>query len=122
MLGTRRFGARVPGSEDSMRQGARTIIGGLCLLGLGLASGACTRRAPGPAECYEFARSLIGVPKRAVVLPDEVGAVVESEAVRCLTTPYDRALIACVESGTSKRRCQTEFELRTERGREPDEQ
>jgi hypothetical protein len=103
-----------------MRRGALGIVGYGCLLMLAAAPG-CTRRAPGPAECYEFARSLIGVPKRAVILPDEVGAVVESEAVRCLTTPYDRALIACVEAGTGKRRCQVEFELRTEPRRETDE-
>jgi hypothetical protein len=86
-----------------------------------LALGACTRRAPGPAECYEFARSLVGVPKRAVLLPDEVAAAVESEAVRCLTTPYDRDLIACVQAGAGKRRCQAEFELRTAPRRETDE-
>ena len=85
-----------------------------------LALGACTRRAPGPAECYEFARSLVGVPKRAVLLPDDVAAVVESEAVRCLTMPYDRELIACIQAGAGKRRCQVEFELRTAPRREKD--
>ena len=102
-----------------MRHGALGVVGGTCLLML--AAGACTRRAPGPAECYEFARSLVGVPKRAVILPEDVAAAVESEAVRCLTTPYDRDLIACVRAGAGKRRCQVEFELRTARGQGADE-
>jgi hypothetical protein len=105
-----------------MQHGALRIVGAALALAVsvGAATG-CARRAPGPGECYDFARELIGVPKRAVTLPDEVASLVESEAVRCLTTPYDHELIACVGAGSSKRRCLSEFERRTTRGRAVDE-
>jgi hypothetical protein len=109
-----------------MRHGAVRIVGDTSVLLLAvvvlLGAAGCARRAPGPGECYEFARGLVGVPKRAVVLPEEVASLIESEAVRCLTTPYDRELIACVGAGPSKRRCVVEFELRTARGRGAEEQ
>jgi hypothetical protein len=91
-----------------MRRGA--IVTTSLLVGL---LGACARRAPGPGECYDFARELVGVPTRAVNLPPDVASVIEAEATRCLTTPYDHKLIDCVASGTAKRRCLAEFELRT---------
>jgi hypothetical protein len=105
-----------------MGQGAVRIAGGTLILAVSVgAAVGCARRAPGPGECYDFARGLVGVPKRAVTLPDEVASLVESEAVRCLTTPYDHELIACVSAGSSKRRCVAEFELRTTRGQAAEE-
>ena len=107
-----------------MGHGAVRIVGGTNTFVLAVVASlgamGCARRAPGPSECYEVARRLVGVPKRVGILQGEVASVVESEAVRCLTTPYDRDLIACVQVGAGKRRCQVEFELRTAPRREKD--
>jgi hypothetical protein len=109
-----------------MGHGAVRIVGHTSVLVLAVvvllgAVTGCARRAPGPGECYEFARGLVGIPEQAVALPEQVASLVESEAVRCLTTPYDRELIACVGAGSSKRRCAIEFELRTAHGRGAEE-
>jgi hypothetical protein len=60
---------------------------------------ACERRAPGPRECETFALHVVGVvDERALGRPD-VKAAVDAWTARCLTTPYDRELLACVSRG-----------------------
>jgi len=42
----------------------------------------------------------------------QVREAYQSEISRCLTTPYDRELVRCVEERGASRRCYQEFELR----------
>jgi hypothetical protein len=60
---------------------------------------ACSREAPGPRECQEFSLRVVGVvDARSLARPD-VKAAVDAWTERCLTTPYDRELLACVARG-----------------------
>jgi hypothetical protein len=70
----------------------------------------CARKAPGPAECQRFALQVTGVrDARALSIP-RVKAEVDDWTRRCLTTPYDRELLACVDRGEAG--CYQRFALR----------
>ena len=73
----------------------------------------CARKAPGPAECNAFAERAAGIPPNTA--PAEVEprlrAAVEELTVRCLTTPYDRELLRCAETGPL-RACFSAFAVR----------
>jgi hypothetical protein len=72
----------------------------------------CERKAPGPAECIEFADVALG----AVVRRGEPLQIVEfkrDELIRqCLTTPFDRRMLACVERTREYRACRVAFDIR----------
>lgn len=74
----------------------------------------CRREAPGPAECHEFALRTVGVPAAADPrrLEPRVLAAVEELTVRCLTTPYDRELLACAAGPVELRACFAAFQRR----------
>jgi hypothetical protein len=98
---------------DSMRH---TRFGFLLVA---LAVSSCERRAPGPDECTQHALRVVealGVPLET----PQVSEAYQSEISRCLTTPYDRQLVRCVEERGATRRCYQEFELRRRESR-PDE-
>lgn len=59
----------------------------------------CAREAPGPRECQELALSVVGVTDPRTLGHPAVKAEVDSWTTRCLTTPYDRELLACVKRG-----------------------
>jgi hypothetical protein len=71
---------------------------GLALISA-LAAIACTRQAPGPAECQRFAFEVVGVGDQRLLAIPRVKDAVDEWTVRCLTTPYDRELLRCVERG-----------------------
>jgi hypothetical protein len=86
---------------------------------LALAVSGCERRAPGPEACAQHAPRVVealGVPLDT----PQVSEAYQSEISRCLTTPYDRQLVRCVEERGATRRCYQEFELRR-RESSPDE-
>jgi hypothetical protein len=98
---------------DSTRRGRFGIL----LVSLAVCG--CERRAPGPDECSRHALRVV----EALGVPLETPQVTEayqSEISRCLTTPYDRRLVRCVEERGATRRCYQEFELRRRESR-PDE-
>ena len=70
----------------------------------------CQRRAPGPWECEEHALRVV---KRVgpLTMP-QVEHAYRGEIARCLTTPYDRDLIRCVEERGPSRSCYQDFERR----------
>jgi len=73
----------------------------------------CARKAPGPLECERFSHRLFGIRdgrQLAVpVLRDRVNQI----TVRCITTPYDRELLDCVEGGlASGDVCMAAFRVR----------
>ncbi len=76
---------------------------------------ACQRKAPGPAECVRYARHVHGVASDAVLASPRVSEQVDALTRLCLTTPFDRELISCVESTGRIRACSTEFEYRRRR-------
>jgi hypothetical protein len=82
----------------------------IALVMLPLSIAGCQRRAPGPWECDMHARRVV---KSAGPLPSSQAELAyQSEISRCLTTPYDRELVRCVEERGPSRRCYQEFERR----------
>jgi hypothetical protein len=87
----------------------------LCALSLALGAGlSCERRAPGPDECQAFARQALGIPAQVQQLPPRYQSAVNELTVRCITTPFDRELLGCVDAGRSAQRCLLEYERRRE--------
>ncbi|HVJ15843.1 MAG TPA: hypothetical protein VM686_10380 [Polyangiaceae bacterium] len=57
----------------------------------------CERKAPGPVECVTFARQALG---------NFTTQAAHDELVqRCLTTPYPRTLLQCVDRTGDLRTC-----------------
>jgi hypothetical protein len=87
----------------------------------------CQRKAPGPDDCEAFAKAWLRA--RGVAAPEQMlgrGPYNGSEApadplteliTRCLTEPYDRALVDCVVGGRNAELCRTEFVRRREAAR-----
>jgi hypothetical protein len=73
----------------------------------------CQRKAPGPDECQRFAETAVGIRRDddRATLHDQ--AAIDEETQTCLTRPYDRALIACVESTRRARPCLELYKRRT---------
>jgi hypothetical protein len=74
------------------------------LIGLVLLA-ACERKAPGPDECQAFAYRALGIREsRDLMQPGAIDKV-EDLTRDCLTTPFDRALLRCVEETGRARQC-----------------
>jgi hypothetical protein len=64
----------------------------------------CERKAPGPAECVALADLTLG---------RQVPRTSHDELVRqCLLTPFDQAMLACVERTGAYSACHRRLELR----------
>jgi hypothetical protein len=72
---------------------------------------ACSRKAPGPAECNEFALRAVGVRDERMLAIERVRRAVDELTVRCLVTPYDRELLRCAEE-LGLRVCLADFQRR----------
>ncbi len=94
------------------------------LAGIGALSG-CARRAPGPDECHDFATRLVQGRPRIVGSRRGIPIVITDPNVpeddvleattECLTTPYDRELLACVDKGAPATLCFRAFAQRHSR-------
>jgi hypothetical protein len=93
--------SRIPGSNA--RRAQQRILLSLILSSVHFLC-ACQRKAPGPAECYAFARQVVGASSRALEEPD-VKEAVDDWTVRCLTTPFSRELVNCVDRTRRVRYC-----------------
>lgn len=85
-----------------------TLVGGSSL------SLACERKAPGPDECARFSEMVEQLSGSGPVRTPEIQAQVDELTRQCLTKPYDRALLACVERTRQTHGCLETFRLRTE--------
>jgi hypothetical protein len=87
------------------------------LIGLTLISSAllgCERKAPGPEECQHFAETAVRANADSPILTPEVQAAIDEETRLCLTKPYDRELLACVEATHQTLGCAASFRRRAE--------
>lgn len=96
------------------RRASRTRSSGarLALAVVLVLASACRRKAPGPAECREFAYRVVGVQSDEELRIPGVQKRVDDFTTECLVTPFDRELLACVEQGQSTRLCIRDFDLR----------
>jgi len=73
---------------------------------------ACERQAPGATDCQKLALRVVGVEDERWLDVPKVREAVTEEAVKCLTTPYDRTLVRCVEERGNTRACYAAFSRR----------
>lgn len=73
---------------------------------------ACERKAPGPDECRSFAHAALGVTRPEDLLRADAAARVAELTRDCLTTPFDRTLLRCVQETGRSRLCMIDFERR----------
>lgn len=84
---------------------------------------ACERKAPGPDECQRFSYRVAGVTRREQLTAPALRERVDELIRQCLTTPYDKEFIGCVEGTGRLRACTLDFERRKQRRpAEPDPQ
>jgi hypothetical protein len=79
---------------------------GLCLLF------ACERKAPGPDECQAFAYRALGIRQTQDLMVRGAMEKAEDLTRDCLTTPFDRTLLRCVEETGRARYCLDDFQNR----------
>jgi hypothetical protein len=85
-------------------------------LAAGLAG--CQRKAPGPDECLAFAKIWLQQRKFESVVAQAPEDVFDELVGRCLTEPYDRALVECVISKQHPESCRVDYARRAESRRE----
>lgn len=71
----------------------------LVLLSSAVLLAGCPREAPSARDCERFALRVVGVSDARALAHPRVKADVDAWTARCLTTPYDRELIVCVDRG-----------------------
>lgn len=87
-------------------------LGGITLLG-------CQRRAPGPPECQRAALQALGSPDPGLLRAPRVRDAFDEELTLCLTLPYDKALLRCLDRGQDPRLCRLDFDRRRVAGKQP---
>ena len=96
-------------------RGPSVLLGrafGLALAGSALLG--CERKAPGPEECQRFAEMAVQMSTESPLLTPEVQAQIDEETRQCLTKPYARELLACVERTHQAHACLASFRWRSE--------
>ncbi len=84
-----------------------------------LALTACHRAAPGPAECSAFAQAFVGQSRDAENVSPTALDAIEKMTNLCLTTPFDRELIACGERAEQVGQARACFNAYKQRTRTP---
>jgi hypothetical protein len=79
---------------------------------------ACSRRAPGPAECVRFAEMTFGHDFRSLMPYRTEKAAFDRLVEICLTSPFDRGVFTCTDESHAPmaclRRVQPELDRRVE--------
>lgn len=93
----------------------RPILGACTGLFLSVFVPACQRKAPGPEECHLFARQVVARVGGQALEWANTKEAVDELTVRCLTTPFSRSLLKCVEVGGRVSACFAAHGVRLER-------
>jgi hypothetical protein len=91
--------------------GTQHFFGAPAIMAFFLLPLACSRKAPGPAECNEFALRAVGVRDERMLAIERVRTAVDNLTVQCLVTPFDRELLRCTEE-LGLRVCLADFQRR----------
>lgn len=98
-----------------MRACSTLRLGLVTLILVSAALYGCERKAPGPEECERFAELAARLSTDSPMLTPELQAQIDEETRQCLTKPYDRELLACVEATHQAHGCLASFRRRTGR-------
>lgn len=94
-------------------ESGRCRRGALWLLCLAcLACVACERKTPGPFECEAAGARALGITHRSQLSDPRVKQALDLWTVECLTTPFDRQLLRCVEETGRAQLCLHDFRRR----------
>ncbi|MDQ2643382.1 MAG: hypothetical protein M3020_06195 [Myxococcota bacterium] len=72
----------------------------------------CQRKAPGPEECQTFAMAALGASRIQDLALVGAGEKYQELVRECLTTPFDRQLVQCMQLTGRARSCFQAFERR----------
>lgn len=86
-----------------------------------LGTSSCERKAPGPFDCEAAGARALGITHRSQLQDPRVKQALDTWTVECLTTPFDRQLLRCVEETGRAQMCLMEFRLRHQ-DRYPDDE
>ena len=75
---------------------------------------ACERQAPGPSECVRVAERWMSTTRTEAMSDARMAEPFSSLVRECLTGPFDRELVSCLDEDRGKTRCRAEFRRRTE--------
>jgi hypothetical protein len=76
----------------------------------------CERELPGPEDCERVALRMLGIQDPRVLELRQVKKRFDQVVVDCLTTPYDRQLIRCIDETGQSRACLLSFRARLTSG------
>lgn len=97
---------------------ARDLVGELgrapswLLLAALLFAPACKRKAPGPYECEAAGARALGITHREQLRDPRARQLLDQFVVECLTTPFDRQLLRCIEESGRTQLCLLDFQRR----------
>ncbi len=80
----------------------------LAALTLGVASLAlvgCERKAPGPFECQELGARVLGITDSRALANPQVKEALDAFTYECLTAPFDRTVVLCLEQTDNTHVC-----------------
>ena len=69
----------------------------------------CSRKLPSPTECEAVSLAMAGVRSTSQLRDPVLRGVVQELTHRCLTTPFDRQMLGCIESLGSFDVCQRDL-------------
>ena len=84
----------------------------MLLVGLALAANSCERQAPEPEQCQVAAARLLGILHSEQLGHPLIRAAFEEKTNECLTLPYDRVFVKCLESRRHPQICAIDFQDR----------
>jgi hypothetical protein len=79
---------------------------------LALLAASCARKAPGPHECEAAGARALGITHREQLQDPRARQLLDQFVVECLTTPFDRQLLRCIEETGRAQVCLLEFKRR----------
>lgn len=77
-----------------------------------LSSTSCARKAPGPYDCEAAGARALGITHREQLHDPRARQLLDQFVVECLTTPFDRQLLRCIEETGRAQLCLLEFRRR----------
>ena len=80
----------------------------------------CERKAPSPDECLDYAMSILRFNDQRLLVAEDKDRV-DSLVVKCLTTPFDKELLACTKRRRGSSSCLLEFGERERKRNSPRE-
>lgn len=104
----------LPGTSGTSGRGPSSPVrlGAMVVVLLAVGATGCSSKLPGPAECERVALRASGIRSLDQLRFPHVRETVENLTHECLTTPFDRETVRCMEEVGAFQICIRDFILR----------